>query len=117
MRASSRWKCCAAPTTLRCASRCASSYLHARAAFGFHELSVDVLQVFARWAALAVADRASVDFLDRRQARKSAGDEGFVGAVHVGQAEVLFEHGNRVVAAQAHHVGARDATEAVLAGG
>ena len=49
---------------------------------------------------LAVADHAAVDRAHRHHAGEGAGDEGFVGAVDLGQAEVLLERRDARFAAQ-----------------
>jgi hypothetical protein len=52
---------------------------------------IKLLQPFHRRATPTIADYAAVDFPHRREASESAGNESLVGAVNVGQTEVLLQ--------------------------
>ena len=64
----------------------------------------------------AVADGPAIHLNGRHDTAEGSGDKGFVGAVDLGDAEILFEHGNAVVAAERNHVAAGDAVEAIASG-
>ena len=68
------------------------------------------------FAARHLADLAAVDRTHRHHAAEGAGDEGFVGAIHIGQAEGLLQHRDVVLPAEGDDVGAGDPAQAVLPG-
>src|SRR5690606_13405490 len=61
-------------------------------------------------------DRAAVDAAHRDHAGEGPGDEGFLGRVGLGQAEVLLEGGDPGFATGTQDVAAGDAVQAVVAG-
>ena len=72
----------------------ASAHSSARRRIRVCELDVQLLQALDHWSALAVADSATVDLAYRHHASERAGDEGLVGAVDIGQAEVALTRGD-----------------------
>src|SRR4051794_38768450 len=107
MPASSRWRCCAGPTTWRCVASSRACVSGATGDVARHQVLVQRLQALDHRSvrgfligASALADPAAVDGMYRHYTGESAGDEGLVGAVDVGEAEGFLEHGNAVVAAE-----------------
>src|SRR5690606_17712130 len=105
--ASSRSTGCAAPTTWRCGRSSRPPPLRDVA---LDQLLVEPLQPLDHRAP-ALGQPAAVDRVRRDDAGEGAGDERLVGAIDVGEREILLEHRDAVFAADADNVAARDAAE------
>src|ERR1700749_2130492 len=84
--ASSRWRCCAVPTTWRAA---AASWRRLDRNVTLDETQGELLQTPDQGPA-AGADPPAIDLGDRSDAGVGAGDEGFLRGVGFGQTEVLL---------------------------
>src|SRR5579859_513232 len=116
MHASSPSRYCVGRSTWRCA-RVVSCETPTRACRRIEMCKFDVQGLQARHdrATFAVADHAAIDLSYGNDACERAGHEGFLGTIHIGQAEIAFARGNVGFPADAQNIRTGDAAKAVVA--